>query len=1207
MSRFKSIRNKINKKSSISVDEKLAALDKELEKTGMSNVSEMMTTSNIYSKSRFVAGQDAEISNVPDGNGLVDGTWTQPVGTAFGGGTADSIPTTFPKIWNNAGYRTPISGLGVNNLNGDGAIVDIAKMPDNGEPFAALPKAVRDAGAVGGFTRYYAGFNNGWRSGYMTGGTRDSGGGTFTAYDGQSTGGRYPIENLGVTVNPTSHPHLFRAVNYWHPFSIFNPDIDAYWPGGDQSPKYGGVVAEINGVKYAMFTAYKYIGGGANQYLSQDSRPATTLLIQRQGIGDINYHGPITPGGMFGLSDQGYNYLSGRAKRRRPAPRVGGGTIYRSRGGGASPKGIGTGKRTTTTRGAVADLYGRGGKATSRGVRNQIGSRGVGFSPSAGRVSQNVAKQLPPKPTKAEIRKATVEEFRKNGDNLAANKFYTEDRISELESKPELTSSEKSEINQLKAEAAYQNQVTPSPEKVIEQAQEAKQEIYSGKSDIKPETTFEKIINEGGLLPKGAEALENLFKSFKSGELGEKILSVLPEKGLITGKTPYEKIDYMMDGVDKAVTALNDVLDKVVPEATQKKVDSMINSFVDKFVDNFIEPDIGDKSAASNLIQSYDDFINGETDGKPVNLTTDFSKDDINAIKGIVTDKVKGLKSDYLATDDPKEKARLKQKIQNALDAGIWNLSTKEKAASLGNTFGPGGTKADVDKFINENKLIFNDNYAFRPDPGIATNQFVNSIARLLGVSNDTVPMDSNIINAIAVPLAAKLLLRPPDDGTNRSWTENIEAAPAMPFFAEIDLNSDENPGFDPPEPNFIQKGGAAGAINRGIKGLFDKVKGLFDKDKGAKSDAGKYPPPKQSSIFTNEDGKVKYYTRSIYTGKDGKTYKEVLSLPWNEAKPGVHDGYFSSLHSPNSYIFRVPLFDGGMDDLIGEYVPPMDNPPSFTPPEEPDNRKDYEKNRDKQRKFRFNNSYKSKGDVLSEAAKLGFFEPEELNVDIEKLRKGIMPEFPKKSPKIIDGYHQDSKIRPKEPSKDVYLKLDPKDLIRNHRLKQKEADEMMKTIDMINAHIKEHPEDLIHAQQRYPVDDPRLAELNWKMDQMLDAGEEYLDSNFKENQTLYKRATEHTLKNIKVTDPKYVQQKYDELRGTIKPKKTKLAGRLGKHLNKYESKSFFKHVNSKNFKKINERKIERNEQVKQVQKEIEIEFQERKNDWRKDLGTNTH
>ena len=165
----------------------------------------------------------------------------------------------------------------------------------------------------------------------------------------------------------------------------------------------------------------------------------------------------------------------------------------------------------------------------------------------------------------------------------------------------------------------------------------------------------------------------------------------------------------------------------------------------------------------------------------------------------------------------------------------------------------------------------------------------------------------------------------------------------------------------------------------------------------------------------------------------------------------------------------------------------------------------------------------------------------------------------------------------------------------------------MMNTINMINDYIRDNPADLIHAQMRYPVDDPRLAELNWKMDQMLEAGEKYMDSNFKENKKLYKRATEHTLKNIKLTDPKYVQQHYDELRGTIKPKKTKLVGRLGKHLNKYESKSLFKHVNSKNFKKINERKIERKEQVKQIQKEIEIEFQEKKNDWRKDLGNNTY
>ena len=176
----------------------------------------------------------------------------------------------------------------------------------------------------------------------------------------------------------------------------------------------------------------------------------------------------------------------------------------------------------------------------------------------------------------------------------------------------------------------------------------------------------------------------------------------------------------------------------------------------------------------------------------------------------------------------------------------------------------------------------------------------------------------------------------------------------------------------------------------------------------------------------------------------------------------------------------------------------------------------------------------------LNESVRLGHFEPEELNVDIEDLRKGIMPEYPKKPPaEMIDGYHEKSPLRPKPLEKEPYVKITKADLIRNHRLKPKEADEMMDTINMVNAHIKAHPEDLIHAQMRYPVDDPRLAELNWKMDQMLEAGKEYMDSNFKENKKLFKRATDRTKKNIKLTDPEYVQQKYDELRGTPKPKRS--------------------------------------------------------------------
>ena len=158
MSRFKSIRNKINKNSSMSIDEKLAALDKELQKTGISDIQEQptMSVSNIYTKSQYVAPVEDIISPVPDGNGLVTGTWTQPVGTAFGGGAADAAPTSFPKFWNNAGYRTPVSGIvNTDNLNGDGAALPIAKMPDNGEPFETeVSQAARDAGAVGGFMKY---------------------------------------------------------------------------------------------------------------------------------------------------------------------------------------------------------------------------------------------------------------------------------------------------------------------------------------------------------------------------------------------------------------------------------------------------------------------------------------------------------------------------------------------------------------------------------------------------------------------------------------------------------------------------------------------------------------------------------------------------------------------------------------------------------------------------------------------------------------------------------------------------------------------------------------------------------------------------------------------------------------------------------------------------------------------------------------------
>ena len=166
--------------------------------------------------------------------------------------------------------------------------------------------------------------------------------------------------------------------------------------------------------------------------------------------------------------------------------------------------------------------------------------------------------------------------------------------------------------------------------------------------------------------------------------------------------------------------------------------------------------------------------------------------------------------------------------------------------------------------------------------------------------------------------------------------------------------------------------------------------------------------------------------------------------------------------------------------------------------------------------------SYKSKGKVLSEAAKLGHFEPEQLNVNIEDLRKGIMPEYPKDPPpEMVDGYSSKSRLAPKKLERSSFIKITKKDLAKNHRLKDSEIKDFMDQINAVNDFIKKHPEELVYAQTRYPKSDPRLAQLNWEMDQMLSAGREYMDKHYPENQKLFKKIQKSIKKNIELTDPK--------------------------------------------------------------------------------------
>ena len=126
------------------------------------------------------------------------------------------------------------------------------------------------------------------------------------------------------------------------------------------------------------------------------------------------------------------------------------------------------------------------------------------------------------------------------------------------------------------------------------------------------------------------------------------------------------------------------------------------------------------------------------------------------------------------------------------------------------------------------------------------------------------------------------------------------------------------------------------------------------------------------------------------------------------------------------------------------------------------------------------------------------------------------MPEFPKDPPpKLINGYSEKSKLAPKELERTPFIKITKKDLVKNHRLKDSEIKSFMDDINAVNDFIKKHPEELVYAQTRYPKHDPRLAELNWQMDQMMNASKEYIDKQYSENQKLFKKVQRSIKKNI--------------------------------------------------------------------------------------------
>ena len=119
----------------------------------------------------------------------------------------------------------------------------------------------------------------------------------------------------------------------------------------------------------------------------------------------------------------------------------------------------------------------------------------------------------------------------------------------------------------------------------------------------------------------------------------------------------------------------------------------------------------------------------------------------------------------------------------------------------------------------------------------------------------------------------------------------------------------------------------------------------------------------------------------------------------------------------------------------------------------------------------------------------------------------------------MIRGYHP--KLLPKSQHSIPFIKVTKKDLIRSHKLTKDEAQEMIQLVDRLNEFIKNNPDKLAYARERYPKDDVRLAELNFKLDMQLAAADDYIETQFPENKRRLRLIQRAVKKSTQLTDPK--------------------------------------------------------------------------------------
>ena len=319
MGKFSRVKKHRKLSSTLSIDEKIESLNKEMKKTGM--LSEKMTTSDMYTKTSFTPYVPATWDEVPDSSGVTGDGWTQP-------GDETDTDTWDVDDFDNTTLYTDMSYLkNPNNLNGetDRAILD-------GIGSELLSAAGRDPGfgiALNG--NYYGlaiGYVGGGRyhgvlSGGLIGGTNQPTeesrgyGGSYRGVSDEEFAVKTALWNLWYSKyynDYYSSPSTLetKTIAVWVPYNRHHH----YQRGGEYAdwpyPKSDGYILE--NVALVM---------GRNTYQNQDTEHAKTTVLQRIGIGDPTYY-PGDVGNflmkLLNLGKEGWQYLTNKIKERVLTP-----------------------------------------------------------------------------------------------------------------------------------------------------------------------------------------------------------------------------------------------------------------------------------------------------------------------------------------------------------------------------------------------------------------------------------------------------------------------------------------------------------------------------------------------------------------------------------------------------------------------------------------------------------------------------------------------------------------------------------------------------------------------------------------------------------------------------------------------------------------------------------------------------------------------